>query len=155
MDKHAITGRCLCGSVKYQVCEPANCVVHCHCSRCRRGHASLFVTCAVVEKKDFSISQGSEALTSYTNPPEVERMFCSVCGCSIIYTVQAFPDKMFYYPATIEIGAHPGHPVGSEHHIYLSSKAEWDQFETSLPWHEEDFEKEFYNRGRECWARGV
>ena len=155
MNMNMIIGGCLCGSVKYEVVAPANCVIHCHCSRCRKGHASLFATCAVVEKSDFQLVQGMDALTSYTNPPNVSRMFCSVCGCSILYTVKSFADKVFYYPATIDHGAHPGHPVGSEHHIYVESKAQWEQFETSLPWHHEDFDKDLYNQGRDSWVQNV
>jgi len=126
MSTYESNGGCLCGSVRYAVRKPASAVVHCHCSRCRKGHASLITTCAVVERVNFSIRKGQDALTKFTYPPEVDREFCFKCGCSIVYRVESFPNTAFYYPATLDEGDHPGHPDGSEHHIYIGSKAEWE-----------------------------
>jgi hypothetical protein len=88
--------------------------------------------------------RGQSALTRFTYPAAVHRQFCSVCGCSIIYTVEKYPDVVFYYPATLDNGVHPGHAEGTEHHIYVGSKAEWEVFETSLPWHNEDIDDSAY-----------
>ena len=151
MKNFTVSGGCLCGSVRYTVTNPASCIVHCHCSRCRKGHAGLVTSCAIVNSDDLSIDRGEEDLTTYTFPPEVHRKFCRKCGCSLLYYMDKTPEKVLYYPATLDEDAHPGHPEGSEHHIYVASKAEWEVFETSLPWHEEDMSDEEYNRPRADW----
>lgn len=144
MSTFSVSGGCLCGSVRYTVTSAANCVVHCHCSRCRKGHASLVTTAAIVSRGGITIDRGIDNLTTFTHPPEVSREFCRTCGCSILYYTDKVPDVVFYYPATLDEGTHPGHPPGSEHHIYVASKAAWEVFETSLPWHEEDIESSDY-----------
>ncbi len=145
MTKFPVSGGCHCGSVRYRVQGPANCVVHCHCSNCRRSYASLVGTAAVIERAKIIIEKGESHLTTYATPPEVQRQFCQKCGCSLFYSLDALPDLVFYYPATLDGGIHPGHPEGAERHIYVGSKAEWEQFEDDLPKHTEGPEADFYN----------
>jgi hypothetical protein len=151
MNTFSVSGGCLCGSVRYTVNKAAKCVIHCHCSRCRKGHASLTTSCAIVNCGDLTIDQGSDNLITFTQQPEVQRKFCRTCGCSLLYYEDELPDKVFYYPATLDEGIHPGHPKGSEHHIYVDSKAEWELFETSLPWHDEDMDDANYEKSRSEW----
>jgi hypothetical protein len=40
---------------------------------------------------------------------------------------------MYFFPSTLDGGVHPGHPVGTESHIYVGSKAEWDSICGNLP----------------------
>jgi len=155
VETFSVSGGCLCGKVRYTVNKAASCIVHCHCSRCRKGHASLVNTCAVVGLGDLTIVKGQNLLTIFTHALGVHRKFCSICGCSILYTEKVFPDKVFYYPATLDDGVNPGHPDGSEHHIYIDSKAEWEVFETSLPWHKEDMEETNYTKERSEWANAL
>jgi hypothetical protein len=42
---------------------------------------------------------------------------------------------VFYFPATLDNGAHPGHAEGTEHHVFVDSKAAWEGFEDNLPRH--------------------
>ncbi|EON92914.1 glutathione-dependent formaldehyde-activating protein [Marinobacter lipolyticus SM19] len=36
------TGRCLCGGIQYEINAPLGDVLNCHCSMCRKLHASVF-----------------------------------------------------------------------------------------------------------------
>ncbi len=137
MTNFPISGECFCGSVQYMVNGPANCVVHCHCSMCRRSYASLVGTAATIEKKQIKIVKGEDNLTIYEAPPGVRRQFCRNCGCSIFYFDDRLPEMVFYYPATLDEGSHPGHPEGAEHHVFIDSKANWERFEDNLPRHAE------------------
>ena len=141
MTTFPISGGCLCGSVRYTVSGPAHCVVHCHCSLCRRSYASLVGTGATIDRNQVKIDEGEENLTSFETPPGIHRQFCRTCGCSLLYYLDNLPDIVFYYPATLDGGAHPGHPEGSEHHVHVGSKANWESFEDSLPRHNEGLEK--------------
>ena len=72
---------------------------------------------------------------------EAHRQFCRTCGCSLFYYLDALPDILFYYPATLDGGVHPGHPEGTEHHVHVGSKAKWESFEDSLPRHNEELDQ--------------
>ena len=87
------------------------------------------------------IDEGEENLTSFETPPGIHRQFCRTCGCSLLYYLDDLPDIVFYYPATLDGGVHPGHPEASEHHVHVGSKANWESFEDSLPRHDEGLEK--------------
>ena len=151
MTTFPVSGGCLCGSVRYTVSEPANCVVHCHCSLCRRSYGSLVGTGAIVERKYMKIEKGETNLTTYATPPEIQRRFCRTCGCSLFYYLDELPEKIFYYPATLDGGVHPGHPEGAEHHIHVGSKVTWEHFEDALPNYIEDMEIDVYKRTRAEW----
>ena len=43
-----ITGKCLCGKVRYEINGRLGPVVYCHCSMCRRATGSAFATNASV-----------------------------------------------------------------------------------------------------------
>ena len=137
MTTFPISGGCLCGGVRYTVSGSADCVVHCHCSQCRRSYASMIGTAATIEQKLVKIDEGEENLTTYEIPPRVRRQFCRTCGCSLFYFDKNFPEIMFYYPSTLDEGVHPGHSEGREHHVYVGSKADWEFFEDAMPRHKE------------------
>lgn len=135
MNSYPIYGGCICDGVRYKVSGPASCVVHCHCSQCRRSYASLVGTGATIEKDHIEVIEGLENLTTYEFSAEVRRQFCKKCGCSILYYDDRFPGLVFYYPSTLDDGKHPGHPKDNEHHVFVDSKAKWEEFDDDLPKH--------------------
>ena len=132
----ALTGGCLCGAVRYTALAPAHSVLHCHCSQCRRSHATLVGTSATIDRDKLQIDEGEAQLSSFEHPPGNHRKFCRTCGSSVFYVADELPDILFYFPATLDGGAHPGHDVAAEHHIHLASRAHWEPFNTQLPEHE-------------------
>jgi hypothetical protein len=141
MTNFPVSGGCICGSVRYTVIGPAICVVHCHCSQCRRSHASLVGTGATIAKNQVLIDRGEANLATFEGPPGIQRQFCQTCGCSLFYFDNRLPEIMFYYPATLDDGAHPGHPEGAEHHVHVDSRADWEAFEDKLPRHAEGLDR--------------
>ena len=137
MTTFPVFGGCICGSVRYTVNGPAHCVVHCHCSMCRRSYASLVGTGATIEQKQVKLDKGEEKLETYEAPPGIRRQFCRKCGCSLFYFDDSLPEMLYYFPATLDGGVHPGHPDGAEYHVFVESKADWEAFEDNLPRHSE------------------
>ena len=125
-------GGCHCGAVRYTISGPARSVQHCHCSRCRKLYASLCATGAVIERSKVAIT-GAENLTTYRSSASFPDQFCKVCGCRLFSYEDSAPDIMYFAPATLDGGAHPGHPEGTESHIHMDSKAAWERVEESLP----------------------
>ena len=144
MTDFPIHGGCLCGGVRYTIDGPAEWIVHCHCSECRRSYASLVGTGATIDPALVKIDQGEELLTTFEMPPGVRRQFCRTCGCSLFYFHHSYPRLMFYFPATLDDGVHPGHRSGLERHIFTDSKAEWGFFDADLPRHGDGWPGEEY-----------
>ncbi|MBL9046061.1 MAG: GFA family protein [Tabrizicola sp.] len=128
-------GGCHCGAVRYQVLAPPLSVQHCHCSQCRRGFATLSAQGAVIPRKDIRIT-GEAALTRYRTSASFEYRFCMTCGSRIFAYEDSEPDLMYFMPATLDGGAHPGHPADKESHIHVGSKAVWEHIADDLPKYE-------------------
>jgi len=76
-------GSCLCGNVKYEIRGDLGDIIHCHCTTCRKAHASAFSSVAPVDVDDFKVTSGSELLKFYESSPGKKRYFCSNCGSQI------------------------------------------------------------------------
>ena len=122
-----ITGGCLCGKVRYQINSRLYDVSHCHCSMCRRQHGAAFATYADFDPADFSWISGQELVKNYEPITDVGWCFCSECGSTLGGT-----DKGKV--TSITLGTIEGDPgVKPESHIFVGSKAGWDQIHDDLP----------------------
>ncbi len=135
MTTFPIEGGCHCGAVRFTQRAPALSVQHCHCSRCRKLYGQLLATGAVIDRRDLHIA-GAANLAKYRTSPTFENHFCRTCGCHLFAYEDSEPRLMYFFPATLDGGVHPGHPAGKESHIYVGSKAEWEAICVSLPQYE-------------------
>ncbi len=63
------TGSCLCGGIQYEINGPLTDVLNCHCSMCRKLHASAFRTRAKVQASDWQTVKGQELMKFYESSP--------------------------------------------------------------------------------------
>ena len=63
----------------------------------------------------------------------MRREFCRDCGSSLFFEVENAPEVTYIAAATRDGGLHPGHPLGSERHAYVGSKAKWERINDNLP----------------------
>ena|SRR5437764_6787048 len=100
-----LSGRCLCGSVRYHVAgEPVMQMV-CHCADCQRQTGTAFSVIVGVPRAALSLE--GETLASFTTTGEdhgtpTERHFCSACGSPIVSIVGAVPDFAFLKAGTLD-----------------------------------------------------
>ena len=127
-----VFGQCECGAVRYRVDASAQEIYHCHCSRCRRLHGTLFATYAYVCSDQLKIEQGAENLTSYRSPLATWR-FCRTCGCHLFAEHDHNPGALWYMPATLNGNSLPGHPEGSEKHIFVDFRSPLEHITDDLP----------------------
>ncbi|MCG8668487.1 MAG: GFA family protein [Pseudomonadales bacterium] len=82
-------GGCHCGAVRFRVRSDFQKADLCNCSICtRKGFIHL-----IVEKKDFELLQGEDALGCYTfNTGVAKHFFCATCGISPYYIPRSHPD---------------------------------------------------------------
>jgi hypothetical protein len=135
MSRYPMLGGCVCGAVRYRLLGPPISVQHCHCENCRKTSGEFTSTGAVV-RRDLVQIQGGDQLNGYRTSKTFERRFCRVCSCYLFAYEDSEPDLFYFAPATLDGGRHPGHPPGSESHIYVRSKAEWEVIGDGLPQHQ-------------------
>jgi len=127
-----ITGRCECGSVRYQVDGEIHDFSHCHCSQCRRLHGAAFASFGGVVLKEFSYLSGQPDLTRYASSHDHVRVFCRICGSNILVELDLEPESVYLAMGTVE--GDPKCPPG--YHIFVGSKAPWYKFDDSSVRHD-------------------
>ena len=122
-----VKGGCLCGSVRYQISGALVSADHCHCSMCRRQHGAAFATYADFNPEHFRWISGEIYLKIYEGPGGGGWCFCNRCGSTLAGT-----DNGAITSITLgTVDGDPGIRPGS--HIYVESKACWDEINDDLP----------------------
>ena len=77
----SLTGRCLCGAVRFKGTASEPKVAACHCSMCRRWSSGPFfeVSC---ENASF---EGEDNIAKIRSSEWAERAFCKKCGSNLYY----------------------------------------------------------------------
>lgn len=124
-----IHGSCLCGSVRYEIRGPLGRASNCYCSMCRKAHGAAFGTYARVQRSDFRLLSGEDAIASYASTPGVTRTFCRRCGSTLQFVSADRPASFALALGTLDDD--PG--VRPEAHIFVGSKAPWVEIADDLP----------------------
>lgn len=125
-------GHCECGRVHFEIDGEIDDYSHCHCSQCRRLHGAAYVTFAGVNRDAFKYTTGESDIGQYSSSAKNERIFCTICGSSILVIPNEEPDML--YVAMGLIDGNPPHPPA--YHIFVGSKAEWHEIIDDAPQHE-------------------
>lgn len=124
-----LTGRCLCGALRYQIAAAPLAMYHCHCGQCRRATGSSFATNIVVKSESFELTAGADALASFESSAGKRRYFCSRCGSPIFSASEATPQIRSVRSGTLD--ADPG--LRPSAHIWVGSKSPWFEICDDLP----------------------
>ena len=125
-------GSCLCGKVRFEITGEIKDIIYCHCSKCRKAQGSAFAANGNLDENEFHILSGRDDLTGYESDPEQTKYFCKHCGSPIISKNKSKPGNVRVRLGTIEsdITERP------EAHIFVTSKANWEEIEGDLPQYE-------------------
>ena len=76
-----LTGKCLCGAVRFTCTAREPTVAACHCAMCRRWSSGPYfeISC---ESATF---EGEENITRFRSSDWAERAFCNRCGSNLFY----------------------------------------------------------------------
>jgi len=77
-----LTGRCLCGAVRFSFEAAKHDVDVCHCEMCRRWTAGPFL--AIAHKGAVAFA-GIENIGLYKSSEWAERAFCKICGTPLYW----------------------------------------------------------------------
>lgn len=115
----SVTGRCFCGTIRFELTFPTDFCSHCHCEDCRRSHGAAFVTWTSVPIERFRFLSGEDKLRKHTSHPGVRWGFCGECGTSLLYDCDEAPRKVYVTVANLEgpLDREPDSHVSFEEHV--------------------------------------
>ena len=85
----SLTGRCLCGGVRFELTEPAPAAGYCHCSRCQRRTGTAVSARARIDGRTFRLLRGADRVTAWRHPDGgFESVFAVSAGRSSSAVIQ-------------------------------------------------------------------
>jgi hypothetical protein len=135
-----IRGSCLCGGVRFEITGKVSGIGQCHCSICRKASGTASNAALLTAARSLRWVAGEELAQEYVRPSGWRTQFCRHCGSPL---PQLHPTgKVFWVPAGL-LDDDPGGRV--EQHIFIGSKAAWDEIAGDAPQYEEAAPQ--YSRG--------
>jgi hypothetical protein len=126
-------GSCLCGAVTYRFETHGEGIYICHCSVCRRITGSAFAATLLADRKGFAWLSGRDHIRTFSKPTGLSVSFCEICGSHLPDTEPV--GTIYPVPAGTVLGELD---VPVLEHIYVGSKASWDEIGDSAPRWDED-----------------
>ncbi len=125
------SGSCLCGKITFELVCEFKAFYLCHCSRCRKKTGSAHASNLFTKAESFTWLTGVDSVKHFNVPStRFETAFCTNCG-STMPTVN--PNGRIMVPA----GSLDGDlSIRPDSHIFMGSRADWDQDFASIPCHE-------------------
>lgn len=122
-------GRCFCGQITFEVDEPVQACVNCHCESCRRQCSAPMTTYVGVADGNWRWLTGTPK--TYRSSPGVERTFCDTCGTPLSFRSDNMSGVMHLYVAAL------GEPEKFEPTLHVSheEKLPWLELGDNLPTH--------------------
>jgi len=117
-----LTGRCMCGAVRFEITAPLLGALYCHCKRCQRRTGTAFSVSALTEPGSFALEAGGEALRTY-DPGDGGwlKSYCAECGSQISTTNPENPELV-----AVRMGALDGDPgVRPNAHQFVDYAPAW------------------------------
>jgi hypothetical protein len=127
MEREVATGKCLCGSVEFEVSGEPMWVAHCHCHSCRRNTGSAVATFVGFRREQLSYIRGSRKI--YASSPGVRRGFCADCGTQLTYEADVCEGEVHLYISTLD---NPENYIPSRH-VFFEEHIPWFDTKDDLP----------------------
>ncbi len=133
MTEPSVTGRCLCGAVRFDLSEPPQSAGYCHCTRCQRRTGTAASPSAAVDGRGLRYLQGEQLVKAWRHPDGgFEKLFCRECGAHLFSRNPDDPAQM-----GVRMAAFDGDPgVRPSWRSYVADAAEWEPIpDDGLPRH--------------------
>jgi hypothetical protein len=116
-------GECNCGAVAFEADVDPTDVYICHCSICRRFTGANGIAVVVVDNSAFRWVRGEDRVARWSKPgADWSASFCERCGSA---TPGPNDEHRMFIPAgSISEG---GENLRVAHHIFVDSRAAWDE----------------------------
>lgn len=126
-------GSCLCGDVKFEVEGEFDCFFMCHCQRCRKGSGSAHASNLFSNNFELKWLSGEENVKTYqVSDTRHIRSFCKNCG-SALPVIEEGGKPLMIPAGSLDSDV----PVKPNSHIYIASRANWDECLEKIPFVDE------------------
>ena len=129
-----MTGKCLCGAVRFAITPPTLFFAHCHCRWCREAHGAAFVSWVGCAEGRFRYRTGSAEPRWYQSSVQSRRGFCETCGTTLFFTSTLCPGEIHVVRTAIA-GAIDREP---QCHVFYDQHADWAEVGDRLPRYSSD-----------------
>lgn len=126
MTEEILTGRCLCGAVRYRAEGLPLRVSHCHCEQCRRAGGGVALTFAGFETAKVTFEGPMKQVRPTTF---ATREFCPECGSHLTFR---FDERPAYVAITVGTLDQP-EKVPAERHNFSTEQIPWVRLDPHLP----------------------
>lgn len=129
-----LTGRCNCGSVRFEVTERPLEASYCHCTRCQRRTGTAASANARTAPGSFHVLVGQESLRAWKPEDGAEKWFCAECGSALFSRAPGDPERI-----AVRMGAFDRDPgVRPSRRVFVDCAASWETVpDDGLPRHAE------------------
>ena len=119
----ALTGRCLCGEVRFELSEPPVDAGYCHCTRCQGRTGSGSSAQARIDGRTFTLLEGDDVVKGWRHPDGgFEKAFCVECGAHLFARNPDDPAQM-----SVRMSAFDQDPgVRPSFRTHVASAAAWE-----------------------------
>jgi hypothetical protein len=124
-----VTGRCLCGDIRYEYTGTPVSISYCHCDTCRRHVSGPIAAFVCVRRDTFRFTQGQPV--AYASSARVTRTHCGRCGSPIAYESADSADIVELYLGTLR-----DQTVTPTHHVHVGEQLPWFETADALPRYE-------------------
>jgi hypothetical protein len=122
MAEPALTGRCGCGAVTFEIGEPLADALYCHCTRCRHRSGTAAPASAVAVPGSVRVTGGEERLRGWMPEGGLEKVFCGDCGSALFGRHRETGEVTI-----VRMGAIDGDPgVRPSYHQFVAYAAPWE-----------------------------
>lgn len=121
-----VTGRCLCGDIRYEYTGAPVRILHCHCESCRRHTSSPVGSFVCVPADSFRYTQGQPV--AYASSPGVTRTHCGRCGAPMTYRSER-NTLVDIYIGTLDDPA----AIVPTYHVFTEEQLPWFEIADALP----------------------
>ena len=126
-----LSGRCLCGYVRYEYAGEVGDANYCHCLDCRRTTGSAFNIGVRAHAKALHVVSGR--VKGYTKTAdsgnEITREFCPECGSPLFTRSPAHPEFVFIKAGSLD----DPEMVRPTHQIWTGRAVPWAHIDDTLP----------------------
>jgi hypothetical protein len=119
----AISGGCLCGSVRFELSEPPLEAGYCHCTRCQRRTGNASSAQARIDGRTFRLLSCEAAVKAWRHPEGgFEKLFCRECGAQLFSRNPDDPTQMSIRMSAFDVD--PG--VRPSWRAFVANAASWE-----------------------------
>ena len=121
-------GSCLCRTVQFEIEGKTTDIGLCHCSKCRKVSGVASNATLMIGRDGLKWISGEDRVAKFAMPDGWGPWRCSVCGSPV---PKLHPGGGAYWVPVGLLDSDPGVRIAG--HIFVGSKAPWDEIAGSAP----------------------